>query len=103
MGIMVAQTISKQVGSDAWFATSAREPRWWTKDNGDTVWAVRFGNRYGLQNWFEVTYRRSTDDYAVSAYKLKRNGTKVSLLRYEGVYWDRLGDLLREANEESQS
>lgn len=89
--LRVAITIKDQIGTDTWLAVSAREGKWWTDDNGDVIFAFRFGGRYGLAKWCEITYRRGSDDYAVTAYKIHRNGCKVTLKiadRYEYSGYD---------------
>lgn len=102
-----ARTIRAQIGTDAWLAVSARQPKWWT-DGGDVVFAFRFGSRHGLPKWCEITYRKGRDDYDVTAYKIHRNGCKrvlsatdedgIERADWTGVYADRLGPLVREAN-----
>ena len=102
-----ARTIRAQIGTDTWLAVSARQPKWWT-DGGDVVFAFRFGSRYGLPKWCEITYRKGRDDYDVTAYRIHRNGCKRVLsitdeygldqTDWTGVYADRLGSLVRQAN-----
>jgi len=107
----IAQTITKQIGSNVWFAVSARDPKWWTKDTGDVVVAFRFGSRYGLPKWCEITYKQGIDTYDVSAYKIHRNGAKrmftladksamdgLERSGWEGIYADRLAEVVRRAN-----
>ena len=53
----IAQTIKQQIGIDTWLAVSARNPQWFLNDDGDTVLRFRFGNRYGLPHFIEITYR----------------------------------------------
>jgi hypothetical protein len=109
-GREIAATIRRQIGTDAWLATSARDPRFWTNETGDVVFAFRFGSRYGLPKWCEITYRRASDDYGVIAYKIHRNGCKKTLNQPDeitGTYWaewngihaDMLGTFIRIANQ----
>lgn len=108
----IATTIKQQIGTDAWLAVSAREAKFWTADNGTTTLAFRFGDRYGLPKWCEITYRPGSDDYSIHAYKIHRNGCRKTLriaseyepsgyeyAEYEGVYADSLGMLVRYANQ----
>jgi hypothetical protein len=75
------------------------------------VFAFRFGNRYGLAKWIEITYKRGADLYDIVAYKIHRNGVKKTLrvaseyeldgyeyTSYEGVYADNLPSLVRQIN-----
>lgn len=105
----VAAIIRSQIGTDAWLAVSGRNAKWWTNDKNDVVFAFRFGSSYGLQKWCEITYRASTDDYAITAYKIHRNGCKKVLsigdgfggrdtAEWDGVYWESLGTWVRQAN-----
>ena len=75
-GNEIATTIKRQIGLDAWLAVSARNPRWWTNETGDVVFAFRFGSRYGLPKWCEITYQSVSDDYDLWAYKIHRNGCR---------------------------
>ena len=87
-----------------WLAVSARNPRWWTDDNGDVVFAFRFGNCYGLPHWCEITYQSASDDYDVYCYKVHRDGCKRALQSedgmadWNGVYASSLGSIIREVN-----
>ena len=105
----IASTIRTQIGTDAWFAVSGRDAKWWTNDKNEVVFAFRFGSSYGLQKWCEITYRAGTDDYAIKAYKIHRNGSKRVLsigdgfggrdtAEWDGVYWESLGTWVRQAN-----
>jgi hypothetical protein len=98
----IAATIRQQIGVDAWLAVSAREPKWWTDDQGRVVFAFRFGDRYGLPKWCEITYRPGSDDYSVKAYKIHRNGCKRTIDQFDGVYADALGFLVRDINSEAE-
>lgn len=111
-GAEIATTMKRQIGLDAWLAVSARNPRWWTNDDGNVVFAFRFGSRYGLAKWCEITYRPGSDDYAMTAYRIRRNGCKSVLsipdeyepsgrdtADWDGLYADSLGIFVRSANE----
>jgi hypothetical protein len=106
----IASTIRKQIGTDAWFAVSGRDAKWWTNDKNEVVFAFRFGSSYGLQKWCEITYRAGSDDYAIKAYKIHRNGSKrilsigdgwggIETAEWDGVYWESLGAWVRQANQ----
>ena len=106
----IASTIRAQIGTDAWFAVSGRDAKWWTNDKDDLVFAFRFGSSYGLQKWCEITYRAGSDDYAIKAYKIHRNGSKrvlsigdgsrgIDTAEWDGVYGDSLGTWVRQANQ----
>lgn len=110
-GQQIASTIRRQIGTDVWLAVSARNPRWWTSPTGDVVFAFRFGSRYGLAKWCEITYQSSSDDYDLIAYKVHRNGVKSTLslpseyeadgverAEYEGLYADTLPTFVRSVN-----
>lgn len=109
-GAEIARTIRSQIGIDAWLAVSARQPRWWTNSTGDVVFSFRFGSRYGLAKWIEITYTVA-DDYDVVAYKIRRNGLRqtitapdqyaengIETCEWDGVYFDDLPRLVRRAN-----
>lgn len=93
----IAQTIRQQIGTDTWLAVSARD----AVDHGDKI-TFRFGNRYGLPHYIEITYRRSTDDYSVKAWRVHRNGCIKVLAEYDRVYFDLLGWLVRDINNEAE-
>jgi hypothetical protein len=108
---IVALTIKKQIGTDAWLAVSGRNERYWTTDDGNVTFAFRFGNAYGLPKWCEITYKTGADLYDIVAYKIHRNGVKKTLriasefeldgyeyTSYEGVYGDSLPALVRDIN-----
>lgn len=108
---MVAYIIKQQIGIDAWLAVSARDPRYWSTEDGAVTFTFRFGSRYGLQRWAQITYQPGKDLYDVCAYKIHRNGVKKTLrvpsayepdgyeyTEYEGVYADRLDSLVRHIN-----
>ena len=110
-GTVVASAIRQQIGLDSWLASSARDARWWTDDNGDIVFVFRFGSRYGLAKWCEITYKSGRDDYDIIAYKIHRNGMKNTLsipseyepngreyTKYEGYYAESLSGLIRQIN-----
>lgn len=105
----IADMIRRQIGTDVWLAVSARDPRYWTTDAGNTVLAFRFGSRYGLPKWCEITYRPGPDDYAMTAYRIRRNGVKSVLsipdeyggrdvADYRSVYADMVGAWVRHFN-----
>jgi hypothetical protein len=94
----IADAIKMQIGTDAWLAVSARNPRWWTNSNGDVVFAFRYGNRYGCPCWCEITYQDASDDYDVRTIKVRRNGHVDVLSEQDGVYASSLGEVIREAN-----
>ena len=107
----IASTIKNQIGLDAWLAVSGRDLRYWTNATGDIVFAFRFGSRYGLPKWIEITYQQASDDYDVIAYKIRRNGVKATLTipdafnengieraEWDGVYFDALPRIVRRAN-----
>jgi hypothetical protein len=96
-----ATTIKKQIGIDTWLAVSARSAQFFALDNGDTVFKFRFGSRYGLGHWVEVTYRSARDTYDLSAYKVHRNGCKSVFGTYTDVYADSLSFLIRDFNNEA--
>jgi hypothetical protein len=107
--VTIAATIRQQIGTDAWLAVSARDPKWWTSDSGDIVLAFRFGSRYGLPKWCEITYRSGRDSYDIGAYKIHRNGCKKTLsvpdeitgtyyADWTDIYADNLGSFVRIAN-----
>lgn len=91
----IAQTIIEQIGTDTWLAVSARN----AVDHGDKI-TFRFGDRYGLPHHIEITYRRSTDDYSIVAYRVHRNGCKRVIAEYDGITWESLGWLVRDINNE---
>lgn len=93
----IAQTIRQQIGTDTWLAVSARD----AVDHGDKI-TFRFGNRYGLPNYIEITYRRATDDYSVKAWRVHRNGCIKVLAECDRVYFDLLGWLVRDINNEAE-
>lgn len=108
---ITAYTIKQQIGLDAWLAVSARNPRYWSTEDGAVTFSFRFGSRYGLQKWCQITYRPGKDLYDVCAYKIHRNGVKKTFriaseyeldgyeyTEYEGVYADMLGNLVRQIN-----
>lgn len=99
---IVAATIRQQIGTDTWLAVSARKPKYRLDGNNNTVFSFRFGSRYGLQCWIDVTYERVTDDYRIFAYRFKRNGCKQVIANYEGVYADSLAFLIRDINTEEE-
>lgn len=99
--ITIAQTIQRQIGTDAWLAVSARNASYCETPEG-TQLRFRFGDRYGLAKWCEITYKRGSDDYAIAAYKIRRNGKREALAFYEGVYADSLGFLIRDINLEAE-
>ena len=107
----VASTIKRQIGIDAWLAVSARDPRYYSTDDGTVTFSFRFGSRYGLAKWCEITYKRGADTYDMVAYKVHRNGVKKTLsiaskyepdgvesASYSNVYFDMLPSLVRQAN-----
>ena len=107
----VASTIKRQIGIDAWLAVSARDPRYYSTDDGTVTFSFRFGSRYGLAKWCEISYNRGTDLYDIVAYKVLRNGVKKTLrvaseyemdgyeyTSYSGIYADSLPSLLRRIN-----
>lgn len=104
----IAETIRRQIGTDAWLAVSARNQKFWVNDDGNVVYCFRFGSRYGLANWCEITYERGSDDYSIWAYKIRRNGKAETIrLGYPdgnvdmtGVYAESLGMLIRDINQE---
>lgn len=99
---IIAATIRQQIGTDTWLAISARNPSYRLDGNNNTVFTFRFGSRYGLQRWIDVTYERVTDDYRIFAYRIKRNGTQRIVANYEGVYADSLAFLIRDINTEEE-
>lgn len=107
----IASTIRDQIGLDSWLAVSARTPRYWSTEDGNVTFSFRFGNRYGLAKWCDITYKPGTDLYDIVAYKIHRNGVKKTLriaseyeldgyeyTSYEGVYADNLPSLVRQIN-----
>lgn len=109
--MQVAQTIRAQIGPNVWLAVSAREARVWTTDDGAVTLAFRFGSRYGLAKWCEITYRPGKDLYDICAYKIHRNGVKSTFriaseyeldgyeyTEYSDVYADSLANLVRQIN-----
>jgi hypothetical protein len=90
----IAQTIRQQIGTDTWLAISAREATYY----GKTCLKFRFGSRYGLPKWIQVTYNPGRDDYTILAWQVHRNRCVKDLARYEGVYADSLGWLIRDIN-----
>lgn len=97
----IAQTIKQQIGIDTWLAVSARNPQWFLNDDGDTVLRFRFGNRYGLPHFIEITYRPGRDLYDLKGYKIHRNRCRTVLDDYTDVYADSLGFLIRDINNEA--
>lgn len=106
----VASTILTQIGTGAWLAVSGRDAKWCVNDKDEVVFAFRFGSSYGLQKWCEITYRAGSDDYAIKAYKIHRNGSKrvlsigdgsggIDTAEWDGVYWESLGTWVRQANQ----
>lgn len=106
-----ALTIKRQIGLDAWLAVSAREPRYWATEDGSVTFAFRFGSRYGLAKWCQITYKPGKDLYDVCAYKIHRNGVKKTFriaseyeldgyeyTEYSDVYADSLASLVRQIN-----
>jgi hypothetical protein len=98
----IAETIRRQIGTDAWLAVSGRDSKFWANDDGDAVFCFRFGSRYGLANWCEITYKRGSDDYSIWAYKIRRNGKAQAIAQYDNVYFDSLGFLIRDINQEAE-
>lgn len=92
----IAQTIIEQIGTDAWLAVSARNPI----DHGDKI-TFRFGSRYGLPHYIEITYRHASDDYSIVGYRVHRNGCKRVIAEYDGITWESLGWLVRDINNEA--
>ena len=98
----VIQTIKQQIGTDTWLAVSARSESYFISESANATLKFRFGNRYGLPNYIEIEYRAGSDDYALRAYRIHRNGCKSVLADYEGVYADSLAFLIRDINQEAQ-
>lgn len=105
----VAQTIKNQIGTDTWLAISAREARYTGHPNGDVTLTFRFGSRYGLPQYCEITYVTASDDYEIYAYKVRRNGNEKALTlglndeaHLTGIYADSLGWLIRDINQEAE-
>lgn len=104
----IASTIKAQIGTDNWLAVSARAPKFWTDDAGNVVFAFRFGSRHGLAKYVQITYRDRTDDYAIQAFKVRRNGLRetfkvvndwgVEYTESDGIYADQIGWIVRYYN-----
>ena len=105
----VARTIKSQIGIDTWLAVSARETFYTSHANGDVTLTFRFGSRYGLPQYCEITYVTASDDYEIYAYRVHRNGSKRAIklglndeAHLTGIYADSLGWLIRDINQEAE-
>jgi len=109
--LQIAQTIHEQIGLDTWLAVGGRDRRVHIDEDGNVVNQFRFGSRYGLPKYIDITYKRGRDDYNVHGYKIHRNGVKKTLrvaseyemdgyeyTSYSGVYADSLPSLVRQIN-----
>jgi len=109
--LQIAQTIHEQIGLDTWLAVSGRDRRAYIDEDGNVVNQFRFGSRYGLPKYIDITYKRGRDDYNVHGYKIHRNrvvstfshaseyeldGKEYAI--YDGVYADQLPELVRRIN-----
>jgi hypothetical protein len=91
----IADTIRQQIGFDARLAVSARDYSY--THNSLTF---RYGPRNGLKHYTTITYRAGSDDYLVTALKIKRNLEILQLAHFERVYADDLSHFVRLINNE---
>lgn len=108
--LQIAQTIHEQIGLDTWLAVGGRDRRAYIDEDGNVVNQFRFGSRYGLPKYIDITYKRGRDDYHVHGYKIHRNKAVSTFIHasehidgkeftnYDGVYADQLPDLVRVIN-----
>ena len=109
--LQIAQTIHEQIGLDTWLAVGGRDRRVHIDEDGNVVNQFRFGSRYGLPKYIDITYKRGRDDYHVHGYKIHRNKAVSTFIhasehidgkeftKYDGVYADQLPDLVRLINQ----
>lgn len=110
--LQIAQTIHEQIGLDTWLAVSGRDRRAYIDEDGNVVNQFRFGSRYGLPKYIDITYKRGSDDYNVHGYKIHRNKAVTTFshaseyeidgreyANYDGVYAESLPSLVRWINQ----